>query len=173
MKIFAYLKTKKEALFAFVPLAETPSGSKLGNLYTSTTDFSSFVNGAFKFALALGAILAVLRIAYAGYLYMGNDMWSKKGQAKDIIADVTLGLILLLAVYIILYQINPEIVKLDALKRIKPIPESAAGGGAGADSFSDRFGEFGAFDPANPDLSPCPAGKHDGGPAVSHACIPD
>ena len=105
----------------FVPLACTPGSSKLGQLYNSG-NFSDFINGLFKFGIAIGAIVAVLRLAYAGYLYMGqSDMWSHKGEAKTIIADVTLGLLLLLAIYLILFQINPDIVKLDALKNITPI----------------------------------------------------
>ncbi len=106
----------------FYPLAQTPPGSKLGNIYGSSGDLSAFINGLFKFAIAIGAIGAVLRIAYAGYLYMGqSDMWSNKGQAKDILQDVTLGLLLLLAIYLILYQINPDILQLNALKNIKSV----------------------------------------------------
>lgn len=123
----------------FVPLAETPAGSKLDRLYTSG-DFSNFINGLFKFAIALGAIIAVLRLAYAGYLYMGqSDMWSTKGQAKDIIKDVTIGLLLLLAIYLILYQINPDIVKLNALKNIRPVQQS---GGAPATQPNTSNGEM-------------------------------
>ncbi len=112
---------------AFVPLAETPSGSKLGQIYSSG-DFAGFVNGLFKFAIAIGAILAVLRLAYAGYLYMGqSDMWSHKGQAKDIIRDVTLGLLLLLGIYLILYQVNKDILSLKALRNITPVQQRAPG----------------------------------------------
>ncbi len=131
----------------FCPLAETPAGSKLGQLYNSTTDFSSFINGSFKFALSLGAILAVLRIAYAGYLYMGSDMWSNKGKAKEVIADVTLGLLLLLAIYIILYQINPDIVKMDSLRNIQGIQTPTAGGA----SFTDESGMLEFDTPARAD----------------------
>ena len=107
----------------FVPLAETPAGSKLAQLSTSR-DFSGFINGLFKFAIAIGAIGAVLRLAYAGYLYMGqSDMWSHKGEAKQIITDVTLGLLLLLSIYLILYQINPDILTLSALRNIKPVSQ--------------------------------------------------
>lgn len=104
----------------FVPLAQTPGSSKLGQLYANQGDLSGFVNGLFKFALAIGAIVAVLRIAYAGYLYMGTDMWSTKSEARKILGDVTLGLLLLLAIYLILYQINPDILSLNALKDITP-----------------------------------------------------
>jgi len=124
-KLLAYFSSPRSFLYqGFVPLAQTPAGSKLGQLYSSSGDLSSFINGMFKFALAIGAILAVLRIAWAGYLYMGQaDMWSRKGQARDILQDVALGLVLLLAIYLILYQINPDIVKLNAIKNIKPLSQ--------------------------------------------------
>ena len=119
-------KNARHLLFqGFVPLAQTPGNSKLGQLYVSG-DFSNFINGLFKFAIALGAIVAVLRLAYAGYLYMGqSDMWSHKGEAKRIISDVTIGLLLLLSIYLILFQINPDIVKLNVLKNITPVPTAA------------------------------------------------
>src|SRR3989338_3012447 len=129
----------------FVPLAVTPGGSKLGQLYSSG-NFSDFINGLFKFAIAIGAIVAVLRLAYAGYLYMGqSDMWSHKGEARDIIKDVTIGLLLLLAIYLILYQINPDILKLKALERIKPVQsapgqQSAPAANPATDAFSTPMG---------------------------------
>ena len=126
-KIFEWLKTTGRFVLyqgTFFPLAPPTQSSKLGNLYGST-DLSGFINGLFKFAIAIGAIGAVLRLAYAGYLYMGQaDMWSKKGEAREIIADVTLGILLLLAIWLILYQINPDILKLSALKNIKPVQQS-------------------------------------------------
>lgn len=135
---------------AFVPLVAPNQSSKLGNLYGSS-NLSDFVNGLFKFALAVGAIGAVLRIAYAGYLYMGAaDMWSTKSEAKKVLGDVTFGILLLLAIYLILYQINPDILKLTALKNIKPVPKSQSSG-ASPSSGSDTgaspspFGG-GAFD---------------------------
>ena len=105
----------------FVPL-EPISTTKSGDLYGSGGDISTFLNNLFKFALAIGAIGAVLRLAYAGYLYMGAaDMWSSKSEAKKVMGDVTLGLLLLLSIWLILYQINPDILTLNALKNIKPV----------------------------------------------------
>ncbi|MCE9541775.1 hypothetical protein K8R03_04450 [Candidatus Kaiserbacteria bacterium] len=98
----------------FVPLANV-SGSKLEQVY-SGTDLSSFISTLFTFSLSLGAILAVLRLGWAGYLYMTTDSWGSKGHAKEVIGDVVLGLILLLAIWLILHQINPDILKLDVLK---------------------------------------------------------
>ena len=108
----------------FVPLAQY-SGGKLGNLYSSSGDLSTFLNDLFKFALAIGALAAVLRLAYAGYLYMGAaDMWSSKSEAKKVIGDVTLGLLLLLGIWLILNQINPDILKLNALRDFTPAQQT-------------------------------------------------
>lgn len=109
----------------FVPLADVSASSKLGSLYNSSGDFSTFINDLFKFALSIGALAAVLRLAYAGYLYMGQaDMWSHKGEAKKIIGDVTLGLLLLLGIWLILNQINPDILKMNALQDITPVQQT-------------------------------------------------
>lgn len=110
----------------FVPLADIGSGdsSRLAGLYSSN-DLATYINRIFTFAIALGAIGAVLRLSYAGYLYMGSsDMWSSKGEAKKVIGDVTLGLLLLVSIWLILNQINPDILKLNALKSITPVQQT-------------------------------------------------
>lgn len=143
MRIKKYVSALGTKLsYAFVPLADVGSQSgRLANLYGST-DFSNFINGLFKFAIALGAIVAVLRIAYAGYLYMGSDLWSSKNKAKEILGDVTLGLLLLLSIWLILYQINPDIVSLNALRNIKPVGQQQfmAPGGGTSNPFNTNAG---------------------------------
>ena len=96
----------------FVPLTKDAEFGKLLSTGAGADDLGTFINGAFKFTLSIGAILAVLRIAYAGYQYMSSDAWGEKSHAKEILADVTIGLLLLLSVYMILYQINPQIMNL-------------------------------------------------------------
>lgn len=81
-------------------------------------DLSGGINTLFQASIMIGAMLAVFRIAYAGWLYMGSDMWSKKGQAKEVFQGAIIGLLLLLAVYLILNQINPDILSL----KIQPLP---------------------------------------------------
>ena len=109
---------------SFVPLADIGgNSSKLADLYSSNS-LSDYINKVFTFSIALGAIAAVLRLAYAGYLYMGSsDMWSNKSEARKVIGDVTLGLLLLLAIWLILNQINPDITSLNALKSITPVQQ--------------------------------------------------
>jgi hypothetical protein len=105
----------------FCPLANVDN-SKLGDIYSSSGTLSSFLNNIFRFALSIGAILAVLRLGWAGYLYMTSDSWGSKGHAKEVIGDVVLGLLLLLGTWLILYQINPDILKLNVLESLKQIP---------------------------------------------------
>ena len=95
----------------FIPLACT-DGSKLEATYKSE-GLSAYINQLFVMAISVAAMAAVLRLVYAGYIYMGSSgMWGSKAKAKEIMNEVALGLLLLLAVYLILNQINPDILKL-------------------------------------------------------------
>jgi|SRR3989344_1839663 len=98
---------------AFAPLVDT-GANKLQGLYSDSASLTSYVSGMFKVALSVGAILAVLRIAWAGYQYMASDTsWGSKSRAKETLGDIVLGLVLLIGVALILYQINPEILNVD------------------------------------------------------------
>ena len=83
-----------------------------GGVFGGDPDFSTFLNALFKASLAIGAILAVLRIVYGGFLYMTKDTFSDKNNAKQILSDAVIGLLLLLAIWLILNQINPHILDL-------------------------------------------------------------
>ena len=95
----------------FVPLA-CYQGSVLQNTFSSSGSLPQYLNNLFSLALTVGAMAAVLRLVWAGYLYMGSDIWAKKDKAKQIITDTIIGLLLLLGIYLILFQINPCILNL-------------------------------------------------------------
>jgi hypothetical protein len=80
------------------------------------TSLAGFFNAAFKTAIVIGAILAVLRLGYAGFVYITSDLPGAKGNAKDIIGHAVTGLLLLLAIWLILNQINPQILNLEILQ---------------------------------------------------------
>lgn len=82
----------------------------------NNSSFIDLANAIFFLAIAIGAILAVLRLGYAGIIYMTTDLWHSKQGAKEIISQAVLGILLLLAVYLILFQINPDILNLDILR---------------------------------------------------------
>ena len=96
----------------FVPLECFQGSTKLTDAYNTET-LAPFLNKVFVAAISLGAILAVLRLAWAGFTYMSSDLWSTKEHSKEIIQDTLLGLFLLIAIWLILNQINPQILKLE------------------------------------------------------------
>src|SRR3989344_903497 len=100
----------------FVPLA-CYQGSALQDLYSTSGDnaLASFFNKLFTFSLSIGAILAVVMIVWGGSLYMFKDSFAAKTNAKEKITNAVIGLLLLLGIYLILYQINPDILKLEIL----------------------------------------------------------
>ena len=93
------------------PLVDISNQAGFGKL--ASGDLSTMISGAFDMALAAGAILAVMRISYAGWLYMGwSDSVSEKQAAKQTFSDAVLGLILLYSIYLVLFQINPCLLKI-------------------------------------------------------------
>lgn len=118
----------------FVPLADV-TGTKLEGLYAEGAaldgDFSGsltdYINRIFMAAITIGGILAVMRIAWSGFLYITTDLWSTKGRAKEILQETILGLCLLLAVWLILYQINPNILSLKFNFTTPPGKETGTG----------------------------------------------
>jgi hypothetical protein len=86
----------------------------------NTVSLAQFFNTLFKTAIVVGAMLAVLRLGYAGFVYLTTDIVSQKQTARSIISNAVLGLVLLLAVWLILNQINPNILNLDILRNVKP-----------------------------------------------------
>src|SRR3990167_2363699 len=140
----------------FCPLAEV-KGTKLATLYSDTGgDLSIFIGRLFGFALSIGAILAVLRIAWGGYLYMTTDLWSSKERAKEVLRETTLGLFLLLAVWLILHQINPKILELNI--KIEALPSQNQGGAnpAGGSNISQGPGGAGLITFSTPERRPQP-----------------
>ncbi len=90
----------------------------LAGLFNPNQNLAQFFNTLFKTAIVVGAMLAVLRLGYAGFLYMTSDLPGAKSGAKGIIGQTVTGLLLLLAVWLILNQINPDILNLDILRSI-------------------------------------------------------
>jgi len=111
-----------EGTGGFVPLECFRGSEKLADAYASP-GLSVFLNKLFLGAMSLGAVLAVLRLAWAGFQYMASDLWANKQHAKDIIQETLLGLFILLGISLILNQINPDILKLNV--NITKLPPTA------------------------------------------------
>ncbi|MFA5777644.1 MAG: pilin [Parcubacteria group bacterium] len=76
-------------------------------------DLKLYIEAIYKFAIWTVGIAAVLMLTIGGFMYMvsaGNT--SKMDTAKKIVTDAILGLIIALGAYLILYVINPDLVKI-------------------------------------------------------------
>lgn len=75
-------------------------------------DIGSFVNTLYATAIALAALIAVLKIIVSGAKYMLTESTSGKGSAKEEIKGALLGLLLILSAVVILNLINPNLTDL-------------------------------------------------------------
>jgi hypothetical protein len=117
-----YLRHTRDRIImvaAFVPI-ETPQQSPLFNNLSESTSLADFLNKLFLTSISIGAILAVIKIMWGGYTYMASNLWTSKNGAKTTIQNAVIGLLILLSVYLILYQINPCILNLDILQGGQP-----------------------------------------------------
>ena len=127
----AFTETLQHVAASFVGL--TGSGTSQGGssfltkIFSADAKMSEFVNTLFFSAVSVGAMLAVLQIARAGALYMGSDAWGQKDKAKHLMQDAVIGLLLLLAIVLILRQINPQLLNLEVLNRIEKLPPAQGG----------------------------------------------
>lgn len=127
-RIVLYLARQRDAaalwaVGAFKPLTEGQNGgAELAPFLTQAfggsgpTSLVGLFNAAFRVAIAIGAILAVIRLVYAGFIYMSTDIFGAKVNAKEMIWNALTGLLLLLSIWLILNQINPQILGLNLLQ---------------------------------------------------------
>ena len=109
------------------------AAGSLSNIFNQTSpNLAQFFNDIFTLALSAGAILAVLQLARAGWMYMGaQDMWGSKQKAKELITDAVIGLLLLIGIWIILNQINPCLLNLNVLQDFSGNGANQCGGAQG------------------------------------------
>ncbi len=100
---------------AFRPITQGISDGPplLARAFEGQGSFSDFLVALFNIAISVGAILAVLRIAYAGFKYMTTDAVGQKSDAKEMIQNAVVGLLLLLAIVLILERINPDLLQMN------------------------------------------------------------
>lgn len=104
----------------FVPLVGIP----FMDTPTDDTTLGDYAQAFYIAAISLGAVIAVLKIIFAGVKYMLTDVVTDKSQAKSDIKGALLGLILIIGAVLILETISPDITSLRAFNltalRIEP-----------------------------------------------------
>jgi len=98
-----------DGAFNYEPMEKIPGfeSETVGNFYT-------YVGAVYKFGLWTVGIVALFMISFGGYMYItsaGNN--ANMTKAKEVIFDAIAGVVLALVSYLILYEINPNLVRLD------------------------------------------------------------
>ncbi|MDO8240578.1 MAG: transglycosylase SLT domain-containing protein [Candidatus Moranbacteria bacterium] len=92
---------------SYVPMEQIPGVDTGSNFYT-------YIAGVYKFGIWAVGISALLMITIGGYMYImsaANVVSAEK--AKGVITDAIVGLILALVSFLLLYEINPNLVRLN------------------------------------------------------------
>lgn len=106
--------------FNYVPLEKIPGSDKETS---GVTDFYTYVSAIYKFGIWAVGIVALFMLVFGGYTYItsaGNN--SSMETAKKIITDAIVGIIMALTAYLLLYVINPDLVRMKKLAPVAGIP---------------------------------------------------
>jgi len=106
---------------------------------TTVSDFGEYASLAFRSILMIVVVLAVIILTLSGLQYITSEAGGGKGEAKSRALAAVIGLLIALSAYIILKQINPDLVEgslnLEQLGSriggVRPPPTSGGGGGGG------------------------------------------
>lgn len=82
---------------------------------TTTGNTTGYINKIFIFSIGMAAVLAVLMITIGGFKYMAVESFSGKTDAKETITNAITGLVTLLFAWVLLNEINPQILSLKIL----------------------------------------------------------
>ena len=89
----------------YVPLEPIP-----GFVQTGELNFGELLSSIFKVLIVIGGFIAIGAFVYAGIVYMTSEVVGSKSDAKKRLRASLLGLFLLIASWLILYTINPQLV---------------------------------------------------------------
>ncbi len=98
----------------------------------ATGDFSGYLNTVFNIGIIVAIMLSVIMLVIGGVEYMGSDSVFNKESAKSKFQNAIWGLVLALGIYLFLFTINPDLIKL----KLTIAPTTAAPSATGAPAVS-------------------------------------
>ncbi len=111
MLMFVCLSGVAHAEFKYTLLESLPGFFQAGN---EMTDFPGLILAIYKFGIWTIGISGLFMLTIGGIMYIGSaGNTSTAGTAKGIITDALIGVFAAMAAYLILYVINPDLVKLN------------------------------------------------------------
>lgn len=103
----------------YIPMEKIPGAES-----QTTGDFYTYVQGIYKFGIWGVGIAAFMMIIIGGFMYItsaGNN--SSMEKAKGVITDAIVGLLLAMLSWLLLYIINPDLVKIKKLDPVGAVSE--------------------------------------------------
>ena len=109
--------------YCYSPPKKTLLNVKIGNTAT-TLDIGAYLNVLYTYALGIAGVIAVVMIMVGGVQYiLGSASGSESiSKGKERIRNAIVGLVLLLAAYLVLATVNPNLVEFKTLRLPKPKP---------------------------------------------------
>ncbi len=107
--LLLYSFSPAQAVYTYELMEKIPGFESI-----SGSDFPNYILAIYKFAIWTVGIAALLMIIIGGFMYMtsaGNT--SRMDTAKRVIFDALYGLIVAFAAWLLLYVINPDLVKVN------------------------------------------------------------
>jgi len=133
-KIYKFVRLVLLSLLPFVAPMAVCAGSYVAREAIPGSprrnNFIQYLGDLYGFGIAVAAILAIFMISFGAFVYIvssaGNS--AKMGNAKDMIFNAIYGLIIALIAYLILFVVNPDLVRgtIDAVPNAR---EFMTGGG--------------------------------------------
>lgn len=99
----------------------------IGDEGDGTTTLEKYVPAIFQIAVGLAAVFAVLMIVLGGIQYMSSDAFYGKEDGKNRAWSAVKGLLFVIAAYLILYTINPNLLEFNLNIETIKIAEPPAG----------------------------------------------
>lgn len=134
-------------------LAPLPGTTESCSSGVCKTTIQTYLPGLFKLLIGLSAVWAVVMIVVGGFQYMTTDALSGKEEGKARIWGAVKGLVLVVGAWLILNEINPNLLKLN-LNLSKVVVEPATGQGGSISPGTGSSCTNCASIPSNITLSP-------------------
>jgi hypothetical protein len=108
-----YAKAQLKDYNVLAPLPNTTKTTCNNGTPGPCTDFATYLPNMFYLIIGVAAGLAFIMITIGGITYATSDALQNKDDGKRYVTNAVYGLLLVLGSYIILFTINPEILKLN------------------------------------------------------------
>lgn len=112
--IYAQTPQRDYNVIAPLPGISVPCTNSSGQPSDCST-LDRYLPNAFNLAVGIAVAMAFVMITFGGVTYATSDALSGKQQGREYIENAIYGLLLVIGSYIILYTINPQIVRFDLL----------------------------------------------------------